>query len=408
MLDLKFVREQFPALDDDWVLMDNAGGSVPARSVLERAAEHMRRYMVQLGASYPRSVEAGERVTAGRQAAARLLGAEPDEVVLAASSTINVRNLAAALRPLWEAGDEVIVTNLDHETNGGPWRALEATGIRVREWQLRPETAALELEDLEPLLNARTRLVAFTHCANVVGGIHDAAAICERVRQAGALSVVDGVAYAPHRRVEVRAVGADFYFMSLYKVYGPHLSALYGRRDLLRQAKSQNHFFVGEEEVPYKMEPGSVPYELAASLPGIIEYLEALDRKRFPDATDTSPDAPLRRAFEAIGQQEEELIRPLIDFLKDRPGVHLLGPHRADRRVRVPTICFHLEGRDSAEIPPLLEKHKIAVRYGHFYALRAIRALGLEEKNGIVRVSLLHYNTPAEVERLLEALEAVL
>ena len=408
MLDLKFVRGQFPALDDEWALMDNAGGSVPVLSVVERAEAHLRRHMVQLGASYPRSLEAQERVEAGRRAAARLLGARPDEVFLGASSTLNVRLLAAALRPLWQEGDEVVVTDLDHETNVGPWRALETSGIRVREWKLRPETASLELTDLELLLNPRTRLVAFTHCANVVGSIQDVEAICARVRQAGALSVVDGVAYAPHRHVDVRQLGADFYFTSLYKVYGPHLGALYGRRELLRQAKSQNHFFVGEEEVPYKFEPGNVPYELTAALPGIVEYLEALDLHTFPDATHTGPGAAIRRAFDAIAEHEEELVRPLIDFLKDRPGVHLLGPPRADRRLRVPTVCFHLEGRDSAAIPPLLEKRQIAVRHGHFHSPRAIRALGLAEKNGIVRVSLLHYNTPAEVERLLEALEAVL
>jgi cysteine desulfurase family protein (TIGR01976 family) len=388
--------------------MDNAGGSVPARPVVELATEHLQRYMVQLGASYPRSVEAQARVEAGRKAAARLLGAEPDEVYLGASSTANVRILARALRPLWEEGDEVIITQLDHETNRGAWRALEATGIRVREWPLRPETASLEWEDLEPLLTSRTRLVAFTHCANVVGGIHDAAALCDRIRQAGALSVVDGVAYAPHRQVDVRQLGADFYFLSLYKVYGPHLGVLYGRRQLLRRAKGQNHFFVGEDEVPYKYEPGNVPYELMAALPGILRYLDALDRHTFPDATHTSPSSGLRRAFDAIAAHEEQLVRPLIHFLRDRPGVHLLGPRRALRQQRVPTVCFHVEGRDSAEIPPLLEKHRIAIRYGHFYAPRAIEALGLEARNGIVRISLVHYNTAAEVERLLEALETVL
>jgi selenocysteine lyase/cysteine desulfurase len=180
----------------------------------------MARWPVQHGASYPLSVEAVERVAAGRAAAARLVGADADEVALGPSATVLLRRLAEALSPLWAAGDEVVVTDLDHEANIGPWRALAAQGIVVREWGLSRASAALELADLEPLLNARTRLVAFTHCANVVGTIHDARAIVARVHAAGALACVDGVAYAPHRRVDVRALGADVYAVSLTRSSG--------------------------------------------------------------------------------------------------------------------------------------------------------------------------------------------
>jgi selenocysteine lyase/cysteine desulfurase len=220
MLDAASTRAQFPALDTDWALLDNAGGTVPARQVIARVAEYMARWPVQHGASYPLSVEAVERVAAGRAAAARLVGADADEVALGPSATVLLRRLAEALSPLWAAGDEVVVTDLDHEANIGPWRALAAQGIVVREWGLSRASAALELADLEPLLNARTRLVAFTHCANVVGTIHDARAIVARVHAAGALACVDGVAYAPHRRVDVRALGADVYAVSLTRSSG--------------------------------------------------------------------------------------------------------------------------------------------------------------------------------------------
>jgi len=406
-LDLEFVRARFPGLETPWALLDNAGGSVPARAVIDRVADYMARSCVQHGASYALSREAAERVAEGRRAAATLLGADPGEVVLGHSSTALVDLLARALRPAWEAGDEVVVTNLDHEANVGPWRALEAGGIVVKEWRFDRDSLELELRDLEPLLTERTRLVAFTHCSNVVGTIHDAAAICARIRAARALSCVDGVAFAPHRRVDVRALGADFYFASLYKVYGPHQGALYGRRELLRAARAPNHFFVPADAVPTKLEPGNATHELAAGLPGIVEHLTELDRHHGGPA-----DAPvgerLGRAFERVAAHEAALAAPLLAWLDAAPGVRLLGRSDPDPARRAPTIAFTVDGADSRAVVDGLDAHRVAARYGHFYAYRAVRDLGLLDRNGVVRVSLVHYNAPAEVERLLAALDATL
>lgn len=402
MLDLDFVRAQFPALETTWALMDNAGGSAPCRQVIDRVAAYMERLPVQLGASHELSVAAREAVAAGRQAAATLVGAHPDEVVLAASSTVLIQQLAAVLRASWKPGDEVIVTNLDHEANIGPWRKLEETGIVVRQWRFRDETQTLHLEDLEPLLSERTRLVAFSHCSNVVGTILDVAAIAARVRAAGALSCVDGVAFAPHRRVDVTALGVDFYLVSLYKVYGPHLGLMFGRRELLLGAKSPNHFFISEQTVPTKLEPGNVNYELSASLVGILEYLQALGVHH------GLADGDLGAIFAKIAEHEEELLRPLLSFLEGHPRVSLIGSTAPDRNVRVPTVSFTVDQRRSSEIPSLLDKHSLAVRFGHFYAYRLIRDLDLLEGDGVVRVSLVHYNSLQEVTRLLEALDGLL
>ena len=366
----------------------------------------MRRLPVQLGATYAASVDAAEAVAEGRRAAAVLVGAEPEEVAFGASSTVLVAMLARALRPLWREGDEVVVTDLDHETNVGPWRALEASGIVVKEWRFRTETATLELDDLEPLLGERTRLVAFTHCSNVVGNVVDVPAIAARVREAGALSCVDGVAYAPHRRVDVHALGVDFYFVSLYKVFGPHIGLLYGRRELLRAAKSQNHFFVGEGAVPTKFEPGNPSYESVASLAGIPEYFEMLDHHHGGDAC--ALRARLDRVFEHIARYEMELCAPLLSFLAEHPRAALVGSAEPDPEQRVPTVCFTVSGTDSSRLPPQLDERQLATRFGHFYAYRAIESLGLLERNGVVRVSLVHYNTAAEVSRLISALDELL
>ncbi|MEQ1832864.1 MAG: cysteine desulfurase-like protein [Candidatus Eisenbacteria bacterium] len=402
------LRSRFPALATPWALFDNAGGSVPLGGVIDRVADYMRRYGVQLGASYEPSQQAGALVAAGHRAAETLMGAEPGEVFLGASTTANIRLLARALRPLWNAGDEVVVTNLDHEANISPWRWLEREGLVVREWRLRPDTHALHADDLEPLLNARTRLVAFTHCANLVGTIHDAAAIVQRVHAAGALACIDGVAFAPHRLVDVKAIGADFYAVSLYKLYGPHIGMLYGRRDLLERARGQYHFFHDESEVPYKLEPGGVVHELAAALPGIVEYLLELDSALAGAAAAAPERDRLGRALDAIAQHESALVAPLLAFLHGRRGVRVLGEPTPDPARRVPTVAFTVAGHRASEFPPLLDAKQVAVRFGHFYAQRAIDALGLLAQDGVVRVSMAHYNTPAEVSRLIAALDETL
>ncbi len=402
-LDLEFVRAQFPALATDWALMDNAGGSVPCRQVIDRVARHMRELPVQLGASYDLSVRAREAVDAGRQAMAELFGASREEIVLAASATVLTQALARSLRPLWQEGDEVIVTNLDHESNIGPWRRLEESGIRVREWRCREDDLSLDPADLEVLLNDRTRLVAFTHCSNIAGSILDVPKITATVRAAGALSCVDGVAFAPHRRVDPAGLGADFYLASLYKTYGPHLGLLYGRREVLAAARGENHFFVSESALPLKHEAGNVNYELCASLAGIVEYLRLLGSRH-----GLGEQACLDSCFELIAAQESRLAARLLGFLGEHPRVRVLGMVNADPEKRVPTISFLVPGMSSRQLVTQLDEHKIAMRHGHFYAYRLVKDLGLDLEDGVLRVSLLHYNTEQEVERLIEVLDGLL
>ncbi len=405
-LDTDFVRQHFPALDDDWAFFDNAGGTLAPRQVIERIGAYMSRYQVQLGASYPRSVEAGERIEAGRRAVAELMGAPSDSVVLGPSTTANLAMLARSLRPLWREGDNLVVTNLDHESNIGPWRRLEESGIEVREWRYEPETAALRWEDLEPLLDEHTRIVCFTHCSNVVGAITDVRGLTAKIHAAGALVCVDGVGFAPHRRLDVVSLGVDFYAFSLYKTFGPHVAALYGKRDLLLSARGANHFFVGEDQVPYKLEPGGVVHELCAGLVGIADYFAAIDSHH------PSPDAErggrLDRVFARVASHEAELAGRLLELLASKRGVRVFGPSSADPSRRVAIVAFAVAGRAASEIPFRADTERLAIRFGHFYAYRAIRDLGLLENDGIVRVSLAHYNTSEEMDRLLEVLDSIL
>lgn len=399
-LDVESCRAQFPALApaaaQGWAFMDNAGGSLAPAQTSDAVARYMRERHVQVGASYALSAAATAEVQAGHAAAARLVGADPDEIALGPSTTMNVYVLAQALRATWGSDAAIVVTDLDHEANGGAWRRLEATGVEVRERKLDIESAELRAEALRPLLDdGKVKLVCFTHCSNVVGTIHDVAALTEVCHAAGAQVCVDGVAYAPHRKIDVRALNVDWYLVSLYKVYGPHVGLLYGKREAFLEARNQNHFFYSEEQVPHKLMPGNVSHELAAGVSGALRYLDTVAPR-------------LEDAFDAFAAHEAEIVRPLLSYLRDRRGVRVLGRTDSDPAHRVPTVAFVVDGLHSSAVPAALDEAKVAVRWGDFYAARAIDALGLRERGGVVRASLVHYNTAEEVSRLIEGLDTVL
>lgn len=407
-LDLEFVRAFFPGLRGQWALFDNAGGSVMTQASAAGIVEYLERFGMQVGASYDLSQQAERRVLRGQEVVAELLGATPEETVIGPSSTVNLATLARSLAPLLSPGDEVIVTDLDHESNIGPWRALAQHGAVVRTWAVERDRATLDLADLQPLLSPRTRLVAFTHCANVVGELLDVLAIVQHIRanRPDTWIIVDGVAFAPHRLVDVKALDVDAYVVSLYKIFGPHLSGLYVRRELFERAKGQNHFFVPESALPNKLQPGGVAHELAAGLPGIGAYLDGVAEHH--GLRGQTRREGWARAFDLFAAHEQQLVAPLIDFLVEHPRCRLIGPATADCSIRAPTVAFVVDGMPASEVVPPLDERHVAVRWGHFYAKRAIDALGLAKADGIVRVSMVHYNTMAEVQRLVKALDDTL
>ena len=423
-LDIPVLRQRFPTLAGDWTFFDNAGGS----QILGEAVERMRRYLlttnVQHGGSYELSREAEQRVAAGVAAAGLLLGTpDPREVVLGPSATQLLLNLSQAMVGTFlHPGDEVLVSELEHETNVGPWLRLQDAGIRVRTWEAEPETRQLTLDGLERAFSRRTRLVCLTHCSNVLGALVPVEALTRFAHERGARVLVDGVAFAPHRLVDVRSWNVDFYVLSLYKLYGPHQAVLYGKARHLLELAKVNHDFLADDDIPYKLQPGGVSYEAAAALPAIPEYL--LGRvSGVQEWIEEGADAPgrvygerpwylqrrgLASTFEAFAVHEEGLAERLLAYLRQRNGVNVIGPLSADRHRRVPTVSFTVEARRPVEIVGPLDAEKIAVRHGHFYAPRLIEALGLAERGGVVRVSMVHYNTLAEVDRLIGVLETAI
>ena len=405
-LDTAFARAHFPALDGPWALFENAGGTLAAAPVLERIRTYMTAYQVQPGAAYPASARAAAMIADSHRAMAAMINANADEVMIGPSTSMNVFLLAQALRPGLREGDEVIVTDLDHEANVGAWRRLAAEGITVREWRFDPESFALEPEGLAALLGERTRLVCFGHCSNITGGFTDVPQLVRMIHDAGALVCVDGVAYAPHRAIDVKAWDVDFYLCSTYKLYGPHLALLYGKRAHLERAAPLNHFFL-DDAVPLKLNPGGPNHELSAGLAGITAYLDVL-HAHHEGETNRPLQARLAAVFERVAAHEEALGALLLDFLLSKPGVRLIGNPSADRGLRVPTFSFAVDGRDAGEIARAVAAHEVAVGAGDFYAARCIRALGLAEKGGVVRASMVHYNTEDEVARLICALDVAI
>jgi cysteine desulfurase family protein (TIGR01976 family) len=405
-LDLDFVRQQFPALAGDWVFFDNAGGSQTLETVGDRIRDYLLSSNVQLGASYEVSQKSGARVAEGTAAiAAYINAADPSEVVLGSSTSLLLRVLALSLAQTWQPGDEVIVTNSDHEANISPWVDLGDRGIQVKFWTVNSDTLALELDDLKALLSDRTRLVAVTHASNVLGTVNPIGAIADLVHHQGAQICVDGVAYAPHRRIDVQAWDVDFYAFSLYKTYGPHQALLYGKADHWRSLPRFNHYFIDGDNFPYKFQPGNVNFEMTYSLTALRDYIvdiathHGADRSEFRHQINT--------AFQLMTDHEAVLGDRLLQFLNHKSSVRIMGQPQMTE-TRVPTIAFVVNGMDSATVPPQVDPHHIGIRFGDFYAKRLIEDLGLAAQNGVIRVSMVHYNTLEECDRLIQVLDRIL
>lgn len=405
-LDMDFVHSQFPGLKDDWALMDNAGGSQIVKGAVERITEFLYDRNVQVGGSYPRSLAAADALRQGREAVQTLVGAaRPEEIVFAHSTTVAIQTLAAAMRRQFAPGDEVIVTVADHESNIGPWERLEEFGVVVKFWPLDTASMRLRLEDLEPLMTDRTRLVCVTHVSNILGRINDVAAIAEFVHARGARVCVDGVAYAPHRAIDVVGWDVDFYIFSLYKCYGPHGAAMYGKYDLLAELDGLYHYFYGKDKIPAKLEPGNASYELAYSAVGVVEYLAELGRRAGGSG---DRRALVLAGFEAIAAQENALTQRLLLWLNARQDCVVVGEADNPDGGRVPTISFRVRGLASGRVAKAVEQAQIAIRFGDFHSRRLIEYLDETHDEGVVRVSMVHYNTLAQVDRLTAALEEAL
>jgi len=401
------VRAQFPAFREPslegFAHFENAGGSYACGQTIDWLNRYYRQTKVQPYYAFAPSAKAGEQMDAAKERMAAWLNIGVDEMHFGPSTSQNTYVLAQALRKFLKPGDEVIVTNQDHEANVGAWRRLADEGMVVREWKVDPKTADLNRKDLEALLGPRTRLVAFTHCSNAVGSINPVREFTDLIHEAGASAFVDGVAFCPHGMPDIQALGADAYFFSLYKVYGPHLGAMFLRREVNAALPNQGHFF-NAEKPGARFTPAGPDHAQIAAVNGVMDYMDAVaDRHGLKGKPVQARAAAVRELFRS---HESELLQPLLDFLAKHPKVRLIGRLRAAERA--PTVSFTVDGMSSAEIASQLAAAKLGVGVGNFYAYRVLEALGIDTDDGAVRTSFVHYTSKEEVKRLIHALGGLL
>jgi len=386
------LRARFPALreaGDREIFFDNAAGAQVPDDVIDAVREHLVRRGVNRGGLFARSIEVDRQIAAARQAVATFLNARsPEEIVFGLNSTSLIRTVAEAARPLFSAGDRVIVTQLDHEANVGPWLRLERDGVIPLVWKVRGPEARLDLDDLRDLLresDGRARIVAMPLASNAIGRIVDVAAAARVANEAGALAFVDAVHFAPHGPIDVQALGADFLAFSGYKIFGPHVGFLWGRAESYRRLTAVRDFFI-PGEAPYGFEGGTQSFEAMAGMAAALRYVMEIGAGRI-------------RAYET------ELASALLEELRRVPGLSILGdadPARVE--ARVPTVAFTIERATPRAIVERLAERGIHAREGHMYAPRLLEAAG---RDAVARVSLCHYNTRAEISRLGEALRSL-
>ena len=408
---IDFVRRQFSVFQApeiaSWAFFENAGGAYAPRQVVDRLIHFCKYTKVQPYGPFPASVAAGDAMDGGYCAMADLLNAEVDEVTLGPSTTMNCYILAQAIRPMLKPGDEIIVTNQDHEANIGCWRRLSEFGAVIREWQIDPASGELNITALEKLVNARTKLLCFTLCSNIVGSMNDVSAICRLAHQVGALAIGDGVSFAPHRLVDVRKTDLDIYLFSAYKTFGTHVGVMWGRPAVMAQLQPQGHYF-NDDKPHYRFNPAGPLHAEIAALAGIVEYIDTLYNHHFGEtAADFRERA--RQVYDLFALHETRLANRLLDALRKMPGVRIIGRPVAETGRRAATISFVHRGIPSEEITRRLAACRIAARHGHFYALRCLEALGIEdpETSGVVRISLVHYNNDDDVTRLIDCLQSL-
>lgn len=412
-LDLDFVRSNFPvfsrSINDGQSFFENAGGSYACRQTIDTLAAYYTDLKVQPYSEFEASRRAGELMDRSRERWAEALGVGAREVVFGPSTSANTYVLAHAFADVLTSGNEVVVTNQDHEANTGAIRrAAERVGCTVREWRTDPITGLLDVDEFEAMLSERTGLVTVPHASNIVGQENDIPRITAAAHRVGARVIVDGVSFAPHTIPDVDALGADVYLFSLYKTYSVHQGLMVVRAGLMAELPNQSHFF--NDAVPDKrLNPAGPDHAQVAAAGAVLDYVEALHQHH-----GGSPTEGLRTATagaSALWRAQEDSLTPrLLDVLANRHDVRLLGPASLDAAPghRCPTIAFSPRAAEPDVVAHELVERGVQTSSGHYYAARVLEGLGVDPDRGVVRLSFVHYTSAADVDRAVNALSDVL
>ena len=414
-LDLFMIRAQFPALRRPAIYFDNPGGTQIAQPSISRITSYLTEHNANHGGAFATSVESDAVLEEAHQAMADLLNAaRPEEIIFGNNMTSLTLHTSRSIARTWQAGDEIVVTRLDHDANITPWvLAAQDRGVNVRWVDFHPEDGTLNLEDFQIALENKPRLVAVGYASNALGTINPVAKLVKMAHAAGAQVYIDAVQYAPHGPIDVQELGCDFLVCSSYKFFGPHAGILYGRYELLDELPAYK-VRPAPNDPPGKFETGTQNHEGIAGVLGAVEYLE------WVGATFGQPyeekyagryqgrGLRLKQALTAIRAYEFEISRCMLEVLEETPGAQVYGltdPRRLEERV--PTFSFNLKGWRPRQLAERLAQEEIYVWDGNYYALAVTERLGLEEGGGMVRVGPVHYNTVEEIGRFGEALGEV-
>lgn len=398
---IETVRSFFPALHRPpvFTFFDNAAGAQIPQIVFDAINRHLLECNVQRGGRYAKSQEVDATIARARQSVADFLNArDPSEIAFGMNATSFIRLVSLAIGQTLAQRNEIIVTDMDHEANVATWLALEKEGAKFRWWKM-GEDGNLHVEDLKPLVSSKTRLVACAVAANSLGSIVDVAGAAKITHDAGAEIFLDCVHYGPHGQMDVQAFDCDYLVCSGYKIFGPHMGFLWGRRELLKKLPTFREEFIPDEP-PGKIEAGTFIYENVAGMDAAISYLESLGKRTEAGGNGASKDsrrANLARAMQNVRTYEESLSLEMLRVLHDC-GATIYGlTGKSQVHDRVPTLCFNLPKVAPAKVTETLAQAGIGIRDGHMYAPRLMKRLGVRLESGVVRASLVHYNTVDEI-----------
>ena len=408
VFDVEFARRQFPFFDLDqsheWAFFDNAGGTFPCRPVVDKLEHFYKHNKVQPYGDNALAHAAGEQMDRGRKVISDLLGVAVDTITIGPSTTQNLNTLSNACTEFLSAGDEIIISEQDHEANIGGWeRAAKRTGATLKLWQVNESDGELDLARLEKLLSPNTKIVCVTHSSNIIGTVNPIDQIIDMGHSFGAKVVIDGVSYAPHRWPDLSATLADAYCFSTYKTYATHQGIMYVSPGFLEMLEPQCHFF--NVYRPWsKLDAAGPDHAGIAALAGIGDYFETLYDHHFE-----KPDLPLNKKASMVSnlmnRHETSLCEVLLEGIGQLPA-RIFG--KGTMQGREANISLTSENHTSAQLSALIGERGIATKHGHFYAYRILKKMGLDPDDGVLRLSFAHYNTMNETARLIDALTDIL
>lgn len=409
-LDLRWVRSQFPSLAQTVnghpaVFLDGPGGTQVPQRVIDAVSDYLAHNNANTGGAFATSRATDRMIAEARAAMGDFLNCEADEIVFGANMTSLTYAMSRSIGRELGPGDEIVLTLLDHDANFSPWKALEEKGVTIRAARFNAADCTLDMHDLARQITSRTRLVAVGYASNAVGTINDVAEVVRLARQAGALTYIDAVHYAPHGLIDVRALGCDFLVCSTYKFFGPHMGVLYGKREHLNGLHPYK-VRPNTNNIPNCWEWGTLNHECIAGIRACVEYWEELGRRVNPLVANRRE--AIVAAHAATHPHERALTERMIAGLLEIPGLKLYGisdPRRFDQRCA--TTVVRIEGHSSLELATKLGERGFFTWDGNYYALNVTEQLDVERFGGFLRIGLVHYNTMEEVERLLGALREI-